>query len=316
MDKLIEECKRLSLCSSLEDSQETLDVFIDCIYQLILNHHKDKLNNPTEEEAKLVLQMIFSKLCHIRKLIDGVDYVKNGKFYLKKLVDPTIIACLIRNLYETVCAFHVIFISPKNNDEHIIIYKLWVIAGQSFRQRFASNVQSSTSQSKLDEELKQIQQFKIDIENNNKYKLLNPADKDKIQIKIKSKDYKIWFDGNEVKFLDWKDIPELMSCKGSYFENMYTYFSLYSHPSFVSVYQFADLFDKDNKDFLMMTTFNLKFAFIITSIFLADYLKLFPTNLSAFEKMDIRDQFVINFFNKNIRGDAFSINDVNKRIVI
>lgn len=100
-----------------------------------------------------------------------------------------------------------------------------------------------------------------------------------------------------------------MGIKDGLFENIYTYFSLYSHPSNVAVFQFDSMFKKGEEAFLDLTNFNLRTAFMMLSIFIADYISLFPTVIKTFDSFDIKDQIVINFHNTCARNQDYSIND-------
>ena len=122
------------------------------------------------------------------------------------------------------------------------------------------------------------------------------------------------FDDKEVVFLHWHELTKVMKCNEGVLDEMYTYFSQYSHPSNVAVFQFANLFKKGEEEFLRMTNFNLKYFFFLTSIFIADYIKLFPTVQKTFDRMNLRDQIVINFHNTCWRGEDFSINDSLKAV--
>lgn len=114
--------------------------------------------------------------------------------------------------------------------------------------------------------------------------------------------------------MHWHELVDKMGIKEGLLGNIYTYFSLYSHPSNVSVFQFADMFKKGDESFLELTNFNLKLAFFLFSIFIADYINLFPNVLETFNSLDIRDQIVINFYNTVARNESFSINDSAKAV--
>ncbi len=85
----------------------------------------------------------------------------------------------------------------------------------------------------------------------------------------------IRFDNGEVKFLVWRDLAENMGCRPDFFEEMYTYFSLYTHPSQVGVFQFQDMFTKASEDFKRITLTILNICFTLMSIFIADYIRHF-----------------------------------------
>lgn len=84
-----------------------------------------------------------------------------------------------------------------------------------------------------------------------------------------------------------------MGIKETILPNIYTYFSLYSHPSNVSFFEFAGMFEKGNEAYPKLTSFNVKVAFFMFSIFIADYIKIFSNVLKTIEKMSLVKQIAI-----------------------
>lgn len=68
------------------------------------------------------------------------------------------------------------------------------------------------------------------------------------------------------------------------------------------------MFGKD-EDFRQLTLLNLKYFFSFISVFVADYINLFPQVKQTFEQLDSYKQNAINAYNKMLRGDDYSIND-------
>ena len=157
----------------------------------------------------------------------------------------------------------------------------------------------------MEDEKKSLEQIVKNIEATQLYQELDETNQNKIKTRLNDK---------EVVFLHWQELTNVMQILPGLFDNIYTYFSLYSHPSNVSVFQFADLFNKDDEEFPRMTNFNLKYFFALTSIFIADYINLFPTVQKTYDNLNIRDQIVINFHNTLFRGPEFSINDSSKAV--
>lgn len=67
------------------------------------------------------------------------------------------------------------------------------------------------------------------------------------------------------------------------------------------------MFSQEAEEFKKITTANLNYCFSILSIFVADYIKLFPKVKSTYNKLPLRDQIVIDFHNKMVRGEQHSI---------
>lgn len=314
-EELRTEYKRLSELATIKDCLDLFDIFSEYLWDVIEIHYQDKTSDFKNEDAKMLNQMMFSKLIHLKKIVEGVDYINpKTRGYLNKIVDPTIVASLIRNMFETVSVFNLIYRNAKNNDEKTIIYYLWVSAGLKYRQRFQSEATNLEDKQKLEDEQQQINEIEKVIKKTELYKSLDEKNKKKINDKIKQKDFKIRFDEKKVIYLGWQDMCNVMNLKREIFDNIYTYFSLYAHPSYVSVFQFKSMFNKENEGFKRLTTLNLKYCFSLMSVFVADYINLFPQVKNTFEKLDIYKQIVINGYNKMLRGDSYSINDEWKKL--
>lgn len=308
-EKLRAECSRLFACETMADSYELMGVYAELLFQIVKRHHEEPVYTQADADAKMVLQMMLTKTLHLRSIVTGISYQAQDGTTLNKIIDPTIVACLIRNLYETVAMFNLIYRNTKTPDEKTILYSLWVHSGLQYRQRFETVITTEENKQKADEEKKSIEQLIKIIEATDLYKNLDEKNQGKVKTRLKEKEYLMMFNGNEAVFLHWQELTKVMQVREGLFEKLYTYFSLYSHPSNVSVFQFADMFKLGNEEFPRMVNFNLKHYFTLTSLFIADYIKLFPTVQKTYDSMSVRDQIVINFHNTFLRGQDFSIND-------
>lgn len=312
LEHLRAEFKRLSHPDNIADCIELIDKY--CIFFLtaIKNHQTENNTSAQEVEAKLILQMMMTKALHIKNTIKGVDFDTKNGIKLNNIIDPSIVASLIRNVYETTAMFNLIYRTNKQGDERDIIYKLWVISGLKYRQRFSVHITTQENETKRQTEEQNIANHITEIENTTLYKNLSDKDKEKIKRIISSKDYLIRFENNDLKVLHWQGLIETMGCRQEFFQTIYTYFSLYSHPSNVSVFQFRDMFIPEKGPFLFMTTFNMQYVFMLLSVFIADYINLFPKVLQTFNSLEKIDQILINHNNTFARDYSYSINDTWK----
>ena len=69
------------------------------------------------------------------------------------------------------------------------------------------------------------------------------------------------------------------------------------------------MFIPGNEAFKGLTNFNLRIAYFMFSVFISDYIHLYPDTINTFNKLSIRDQIVINFQNTLCRGYEYSINE-------
>ena len=316
MDKIEnrKECERLFKLRTIQDSYDLINIYLNFLIQVINNHYEDKVFSYADRDAKMVNQMMFTKVAHIKRIIEGINFQSKDRVQLNTIIDPTIVASLIRNVYETVGMFHLIYRRTKNEDEKTIIYDLWVHAGLMFRQRFENVITTAENREKFENEQNQLEQLKNEIKETDLFKELTEKNQNKILTKLKEKDYKIWFNDKEVEFLSWQGITGVMGLKNDLLDNIYTYFSLYSHPSNVAVFQFSDMFEKGDEPFKQITNHNLTNLFVLLSIYVADYINLFPAVNETYDKLSLRDQVVINFHNMTMRGDEYSINEIWKEL--
>ena len=313
-ERLRAEYMRLNKLATIEDCLDMFDIFLEHLWNVLDVHHEDKVNSYANKDAKILNQMMFTKLTHLKKIVEGVGYTAKNGDRLNAIVDPTIVASLTRNIFETVSVFNLIYRNTKSEDEKIIIYDLWVSSGLKYRQRFQSTATTPENIQKIADEQKQIDQIEQEIKDTALYKSLDAKNQGKIDEKIKQKDFKIRFDGKEVIYLVWQDMCDVMGLNKDIFDNIYTYFSLYAHPSEVSVFQFETMFSKQHEEFKQLTTTNLKYCFSLMSVFVADYINLFPQVKDTFEKLEIYKQIALNTHNKMLRDDSYSINDAWKKL--
>lgn len=282
---------------------------------MVIQNNVDDQNTTIEEhEARLINQMIFTKTACLKQILEGISYTSSDGTKLNKILDPTIIASFIRNLYETIGMFNLIYINTKSPDEKKILYNLWVHAGLKFRQRFEPSISTEENKKKLEDEQKKLLKLREEIENTDLYKNLDEKNKTNIQIKLSKKDFKINFADNKVEFLSWQDLISIIGFREEIMGQIYTYLSLYSHPSNVAVFQFGEMFKKEDPQFSNLTLHNIKYSFFFLSAFIADFIKLFPQALDIFNNLDPKSQIIINFFNTFSRDMNYSINDTYKSL--
>jgi len=305
---------RLTQCNTINDSIDLLEIYADSIFCIMTDNQQTKFKKVYDRDSSTIFQMIFSKILHLRKIINGVNY-DGKKNKLRTIIDPTFIAITIRNLIETVSTYHLIFAKPKNEEEQLILYNLWCHAGLEFRSRFDSFITKEENKVKMEDEKKQRKELIEEITSSKLFQSLPEKEKSKIISRIHSKDYKVSIEQNgdnyKVNILSWQQVLHSMSLNDLVDHN-YTYFSLYAHPSNVSVFQFANLFSEDGAH-LKMTNFNLKNAFIYLSVFLHDYTSYNEKAMESFEKLELVNQALIDFWQATFRNNEFHINDSLKR---
>lgn len=304
---------KFSKLNSIEDCIDLLDIFIEFLGNIIGKFKPYEINclSESDKDASIINQMILTKLLCLKKIVEGITYKGNG-FSLNKIIDPIPTTTLIRNIFETISVFNLIYKQPKNEEEKIIVYNLWVISGLKFRQRFEKHITLDDNKEKIKAEKKEIEDRIKEIKETSLYKNLDNNNQDIINKKIKKKDYKISFSDNIINNHSWQDMFNVMGLKQNLFEDMYTNFCLYAHPSQVSVFQYSQMYNPQEKAFLHIVKFNLKCCLSLVSIFIADYMNLFPATKNIFKEIEINKQIAIIILHEIFREERFPVDDALK----
>jgi hypothetical protein len=297
----------LCVCNNIEDSQSCLDLFAGFMWKVIETDVQTSVISKIEHEAKLMLQMMFTKVLHLNGILNGVSYSSNSGSYLNNIIDPGVVAVMSRNIFETGGLFNLIYRQPKTDNERDIIYNLWRHAGLRTRQRFKESFEATERRSVLDEEKQDMVLITQSINNNPYFLSIDEHNKKKILDRLDKGEFLIQFIDKKVKCFKWHELVDVMNLKKDLFDNLYSYFSLYTHPSNVSVFQFDDLFKDADDNYLMMTNFNIKTILSFIGVFIADYINFFPDVAKVFNNLSLEEQFTIDFHNMFGRNESYSI---------
>lgn len=313
--ELRKEIERLTSLDTIEDLFDLTDIFERFLYK-VMESQDFSAKSAKEADAMTLLQMVFVKLLASRKLLSGIDYKdpQSGDT-LNNLVDPTTVAAHLRNTFETISAFHTVYVKPESDDERLILYNLWVISGLKHRQQFALSAAGSDKDQILDDDQKLIDDYTAQIQDCDLYKSLDADNKAKITTTLADADFKLVFKGNTIKQLSWPETLTIMNLKKGLFDDAYAYFSFYTHPSNVSVFQFNQMFGKEESAYIDLAKYNFKNLMVMLSTFISDYIRLFPDRLSIYESLNLKDQVMIDAFNVLFRGHNKSINNAWKKII-
>jgi hypothetical protein len=315
INELRSEIARLQMHHSIKDCQDLIGIYSEFLLMATKNHHSEELNSKMDGHGKLILQMIMTKTIAINTLLNGLSFQATDGTNINNLMDPIVFGTLIRNVYETSTMFNLIYRIPVTPDEKTIMYNLWVIAGLSYRQRFEVDARTDENKEKVAQDKAYIIQLIQEIEITTLYLSLDPKDQQKIKAKIKAKDYLMKFEDNQVIYLSWAKMLEVFNVsKPGLFQNTYTYLSLYAHPSYVSVFQFGEMFGDTSLGPLGLTKLGLMYFFNFLSFFISDFIHVFPYVGKTFNELPLLHQIMIDFPNKMFRGEEYTVNDTWKQL--
>lgn len=301
-----EEIKKMIAAKDIESCRKYMDIFLSAYLSISTKHHWDPVNNQQEADARIFIQMMLSKALNAQHIFDGVEY-SNGIFTLNKIIDPTIMYTVIRCMLELLCAFELINFIPDTSDKKEIVYQLYIISGLKKRQKFVREDLKEKYRLQLEQENKEIQDCIQVITETDYYLKLPIRQKEILKKAIKDCNYQVILEDYKVKRCGWKDILPHFGVNHDLFNEIYTYFCLQTHPSFISMVQFRDAFQKKNPKFIPLAITAMRYAFQILSIFLTDYIRLFPQIKETYKQFSEDEQYLLSFPNRLIRGDNCTI---------
>lgn len=291
--------------ADMESAKEYLQIFIDFYCKMVLAHHYDTVRTQREADAHIVFQMILSKAMNFKQLLDGVEY-KGQHIKMKRIMDPTLLFTLVRNLYETLCAFELINIIPDSEEKKNFLFLIYQISALKYRQRFSSNITLPDNFHKQQIEAEEINDDIQKIYSSPVFQRLDQKYKDKLNSFISKKQYQLYFKNDTaIDKKDWKDIAVIFGMKKECVENLYTYFCLNAHPSYAAIMQFRDAFSKENPEFINLALFAAHTFLIFLSVFLVDYMRMCPTLIGDFKRLDEEKQALLTAFNDIYREDEY-----------
>lgn len=259
-----------------------LDINIDkCLQEIIdtiwiiqrkwREEHSEQMD-VNDAMSHCMLQMMMTKLRSLQVLAKGLPVLPNNPSSAI-IMDIPSVASIVRGIYEMAFIYHNIFISTENEQERDILLTLWKIRGFNNRQNL--NPPEETYIRKEEDEKTYIEGLrheivmvldKINILQSARRAIEKAANKDNSNIC----GYK--FEKKDSIIVSFKSVP-FSNCEAlfshNYFNALYPYFSSQSHPSYLGVLQFGQMFNaKADKDMAKTVIFS---ACICASKFTKDF---------------------------------------------
>ena len=220
---------QLTLTFDLEEIDRAL-------WQTFCLWRKYNMKHLTEVEniSQCQLQMMLLRVKSLRQMMNGVPLYLD-KPEARKVLDIASMASVVRGIYETAFIYHNIFISADSEDERDLLICIWRIRG-------FNNTQGVPAP----EGMENLQ--RLDAESIAIYKRKANEIASRLNISEKAR-----------RLLDGIINDEDSNLRGyKMYDNLYSYMSLFSHPSFLGMKHFADMFnngkDRGNAENLIKTT--------------------------------------------------------------
>ncbi|MBA2613386.1 MAG: hypothetical protein H0U95_15570 [Bacteroidetes bacterium] len=299
------EYSRLLSSKDLQVMIESYKIITDTGFSIFYEHGKEGTKTSWDYDGNLLYQMTMLKCLSVLKLAEPINYTNDvDGTSLKNTYDPFSVYNLVRAQYEAFCNFNNIYIQSKSTQEIELKYYLWVLSGLNYRQRF--KVEAKENVEKKAHEKKEIDDIIATLELNTCYIQLEDQSKKNIQDGIKKRDWQYKIEGNKASKIAWH---EMMTNAGTndMLEGQYSFLSLNTHPSNVSVFQFGAMYNENEQE--SFTRMAMQLSKILVALSIRDYCVYFPTCMKTFNKLPSMHQMLINTYNRMFRDESYVLNN-------
>ena len=300
----IEEVRKFVQLDTIDDCKQYLRVMLDFYFDVIKSPEGRKATSNIEDDRNIWMQTMFSKGCQFMSLLDGVGYSK-GTIRLNPIIDFSVLFTIARSVYESLIAFELLFVLPKTEDQQTIVYNLFMSQGLSERLKDLDEEMRSHNPTRVLEEQNDIDDCRKAIEETKLYKILDKQTKATIDYALgNGKKFRYIFkEDNTMEFIQYEKAYTLLNVKENLFNNLYSFFSLHGHPSYLSLIQFRDAFKDKYRADKEMAKHATQCVLAFMSIFIVDYMKLAPDIKAMYDKLEEPRRFAIGMYEDAMRGE-------------
>jgi len=253
----------------------------------------EHFNNSVNKFPNMMLQMSLMKAKSVLKLSEGEFFQNNSKSD-KPYIDIQSISSVYRSLFENYCFFNHLYISDWSNEEFLLLENIWRITSLNQRGKMLHKnplLKKSKGFEVVMKDMEEIKRLKAEIEKS----YLFIKNEKSIRKYISKNIWQLTIRKNKVLYISWKEMYNRAIKNHNEEKKDYQRFSLDTHPTFFSVFQFGDLYknrhDLQRRSTVMYETIRL----------LSKYLNDFEKLLEAKPKIEKDSKYLIEFFgNRNI----------------
>ncbi|WP_430406570.1 DUF5677 domain-containing protein [Fluviicola sp.] len=301
-DNLFNDYGRMIISPEPIDNYESFGIVLDSgLYISRMMHQNFKQEHLTDQrnDALILFQMVFSKGIAIRHLCSGMVYENSiDNFSLNPMFDPMSVANIVRSQFEAFSNFNNIFISPKSKDIQDFLYDAWVISGLKTRQSFVDEDTLEDHRKLAEREKKMIDKLVDRIKTNPFYLSLDSTKQDWVDERIKKRAFEFLIKDGKISTPGWREL--FLNAGGKkIFRHQYSYLSLMTHPSNVSVLDFNDLYKDQgyfDRSIALMNRSKEILAFLIH-----DYCNYMPNGKEYFNSLPEINKIIIDAINIHFR---------------
>lgn len=318
-DQKIEQVMRTSVLSNRQDSAITNPIYQHILADKNLQASKDYLdlmNNfyfkvmrdaaetkdtLVNSELRCLVQMMFTKGVSLRRMLDGFSFVQ-GDVHLNTITDHTLLNTIARTMFESLMGFELITRIPDTNDKRTILQNVWCASSLTSRLKMFTSEAEERFAERFKHERENIDYCKDQIYKTELYSRLGESDKKEIEKSIKRGEYQLIIDTDEhVKRVAWDEVRQYCDLRTDNLHGVYKYLCNMAHPSYYALMQFKDSYKGDSPAFVELACMASKNALVFMSVFIMDYMLVFPDTQHSFEELDAETQFMICLYNDIMR---------------
>ena len=283
--------------TTIGNCQNYLRLLSDVYFEMIAGTQMNKKVGDDFQEhiAKLTMQMFFTKALSTMELLGGIGYKKNN-IELNSIVDHSLLFIIARNYCEMVAAYEVLFLLPNSDEKRKIMENLFLSSGYSYKTQLYSDTMIMENKGQYESEQTIIASAKEFIYSSKYYKSLSPEYQEILDKALERKDYKLKLGNKKVQRLSWQKCLNHFARKNKALEGLYAYLSLHAHPSIIGIEQYNAAFEINDPKFVSLCTTACRYIISFMSMFLQEYIKLFPLAKEIFYKKTDFEKWLLTMY--------------------
>lgn len=300
-DKVNSQMVQYLLTQNVEELKYVMDTMLHCMLSLSKSMRGKTVKHEYDNYANLMFQMILSKAIYLRRNIDTIK-IQDGSDYLI-YDDPAVVLNIVRQLYEAICIFAIVFCIPETEDKRMILFNVYATTGLRKRSNFDFRNHQEEAEQKLRADREAMDLMLTEIEESEYYSQLDSKNKKALRKFYDGYDFApfVLFDdfqlSDKVKF---EDIPKYLDIKETITQDVYRYLCTHAHSSYYSLLQFSQWYEKNGvkcKMYHDVIAIQVKFACMMISVSIDEYIKRFPELHEIKNKFSERERQILDGYN-------------------